>query len=556
MRTLVPPRLKSAIVIAGLWIALAFWLHQFFPTTERPLSPQINADRLIAQNYLAGELTAPLPPSPHHWAQRLTGLTPSGDRRYGVAREAVALTLALCGGNGFLASLLASGAAAALFYLAAAPANQRRDAPAAGLAVLTLLAILRAQDWYWEDPFPFLVLGAASLFFIAWKNENALPSRRRDWTRAAGVVGLGLCAWELAAAAIVVLLLDHALATRRGEAPAATHRLLPKLVPVAILGPVILMIAGLRNHTIFGSFWVSPTSAYRQLNVTAPVWFWEKLGIPREGVDRVLERYDELVAIPAHQWTPPVYAALIDKAWNALATSGGFVLALGALAAVLLRPPSTDTRKFWLPLAALTLLTLLRYGAPPEWWLLLTPALACLLRQGLARATEASGPVQGRRLQTAYLAAYLLTTPLAPKQRVPQPHTDFVKYRTDIEEKILETPGRHLVFLTFDPSSDPSVEPAALPRNWERNRLLYARDLGPEANAALVAALPNHAPWHMAVYQNHLAVRHWSKELGPLGQPANEQESSTGSQAGSERQAAPETSRTLGADTPDQEPPR
>lgn len=509
-----PPRLRLittfALFVLGLLIGV--WLNAFFHDDSWPPSVQERADILVAENYLAGELTAPLPPSPHHWAQRLTELTPSETRRYGVARESAALWLAVFGGSPALAGIFAFAVAMTCVCRFGINLYPDKQVSATILGLLVMLAIANSQAWQLHDPYPWLVLIGACLFCEAWIRHAFRGEEMGSWRLAIGFSILVLSSTALAAGAAIAWIVVRII---RGERMSSKHAQAsgPLLatqrgrIPVLICALLLVAFFAMRNSAATGSVWRSPESDYNGRNVTAPVWFWQTVAKPTPGIDFVLERYDELIAIPETRLPVPAYASWLETIWNGLQTSGGVALALAALFTII---ASGESRALPMLAVFITLsgLALARYNMPSTWWLLITPLLVERALFGLSVFKNSQPAVVGR-LHMAFVVAFLLSILFAPQVQIYGPDAAYRENRKEIVKRILETPGQHLVFVSIDPSVDAGMEPADLPRNWSQSQILFARNLKPEQNTELVAALPNHIPWNMIVFRDRIGIRLW-----------------------------------------------
>lgn len=498
-------RFLPSLVLLALGLAAGTWLNAFFHDKDRPADVQQRADRLVSSNYRAGEFTAPLPPSPAHWAQRLTGVDPSGERRYGVARESAALWIALCCGNLDVAGVLAFALAFVCATALARRLSPNSPTTATGLAILTLLGVAHGQTWQLHDPFPWLVLIGACLFFPDWHRGKTVGPVA--WRLVAGMSLLLLCSPVLALAAGLAWVLAR-LAQRPARNGFRLALIADKVAwrPLVLCAVLLATFFAARNLNTTGSVWQSPAGAYRELNVTAPVWFWQTIKEPKPGVDFVVERYDELVAITKTRIPTPAYAWWLKRIWKGLETSGGVVLALvGFAAALTVRSPGGGA--FFAVAGVLAALALLRYDMPSAWWLLLVPCSLERVLAGLRHIVETTPGAPLGRLKTAFALVFVVALNVASPDSANVHEAAFREKRDEIVKKILEQEGRHLVFVTLDPSVEAVVEPADLPRYWENSRILYARDLGTDSNTALVGRLGNHIPWRMVVLRDRVGLR-------------------------------------------------
>ncbi len=498
-----------------LWFALgglafAIWLNVFLHDAKRPFVPQERADRLAAENYLAGSLTATVPPSPAHWAQLLVWQDAQSGARYPLARQASALAIAACGGNAVVASVLAfalaSGGLAWLLLRQSTLGTGR-------LALLTALAlagVAHGRAWQMHDPFPYLVMAASTLALGAWLRQREAATKQCSLILALGFTGLLLCDSSLALLFGLMMALDSVFLRRSNPAISCSPIKLRALIgTTAILTIVLLAGLGMRNHLITKNALLTPASDYRERNVTAPDWFWQTLGAPQPKLDPVFERYDELVAIPQAHWANPVYQSWFKRLYEGSFYLGGLALALAALAAALTLP-NRETRPAVLLCLGLAAISVLRYPYSSSWWPLLTPAVLSLACAGLSRVDLATGTKWSGRLIAAIALIHVGMLPSAPQAKPTAAEYSFVARLKEVRDKLTEKPGIHLVFTRFDDDADGRIEPADLRRQWPEQPILFARDLGLEKNSALAAAMPDRKPWRIIVFKDRIGLQPWT----------------------------------------------
>jgi hypothetical protein len=516
------PSLKR---LRPLWFALgglafAIWLTVFLNDAKRPLVPQERADRLAAENYLAGSLTATVPPSPAHWAQLLVWQDPQSGARYPVARQASALAIAACGGNNVAASALAFAAAAAGLAWLLGRSASLGDGHMTLLVAMTLTGVAHGRAWQMHDPFPYLVLAAATFALGAWLQLRDTPTKAKSRLLALSFVGLVLCHEAFGILFGLVVALD--LFIGRGEAPAGA-RSLQRLRPLgtSLLVMVVLLASfGVRNYLVVGDALQTPSGDYSDRNVTAPDWFWKSLIAPPAKLDPVFERYDELVALPNAHWANPVYRSWFERVYEGTFYAGGLALALAALAAALILPGRV-TRPPVLLVLGLIAISFLRYSYSSSWWPLATPALLLLAALGLAHLVNATSPKWAGKLLAAIALLQLATLPTAPQAKPTPAEYGFATRLKEVAEKVAEKPGPHLIFVRFDDGADGRIEPADLGRDWNSKPLLFARDLGSEPNAALAAEMAGRTPWRIIIFKDRIGLQPWTKTLDtkPPAQP-------------------------------------
>jgi hypothetical protein len=487
-------------------LALALWLHVFLADTKRPVSTQERADRLAAANISNFALTAYTPPSPAHWAQRDVWQDADTGARHPLSRDSAAILIATCLGEPAAASILAFGlAAAALAWCLASPLAAS-GALGALVPALALLGVAHGRAWQMVDPFPFILLASAAVALGAWLRFRTDPSKINALLLGAGGAALLLSAPALFIPFVIIVLLDAYL-TNRANASHGTATL-GKHLPALVFVVPVFAFWGLRNQVLLGNPFLSPSSDYIDRFVSAPRWFWQFLATPPPNLDPVFERYDELVAIPGARWLNPVYQAWLLRFQDGAGYAGGAVLSIAALLSVIVLP-SRETRAPWFMILSMLFIAALRYPLSSAWWPFITPALAYLGLLGISRARTAMPQDPGAKLLVAFAIVQVFSLPFAPKAQPTEAEYAFEKRRDEVAKKLRETDGRHLVFVQLDSAADGRIEPADLPRDWSDKRILYARDLKADQNAALVAAMPDRQPWRILVFRDRIGLQSW-----------------------------------------------
>ena len=512
-----PPWFRTlGFALGGL--ALAIWLSVFFHDPKQPSSPEQRADLLAASNYAALSLFAPLPPSAPHWEQLLVLQAPGNKGRYPIAHEAAALTIALAGGSPRIATVLALGAASlSLGWLL-----NRRPRPRTGIDALVtglaLLAICHGQAWQLTDPHPFLILAFSALALGAWFELQKPPAKKTSaLLLGAGLSGLLLSSPVLFTCFIVSAVAD--LVWRLLKSPSVPGAKIP--VPVLLVAalPVLLsfLALGARNQAVIGSPWQSPSAYYLEHKTSARVWFWDGVRAPPARLDPVMERYDELVLIPRTQWQAPIYKIWLERLFKGAYQAGGVVLAALALL-VLLNRASARTHMPLLLLLGMAAIFLLYYSPNPPWWTFATAPLAWLVANG----GDILAPLPLARRNFAALSALQLLTVIWGPQNKPLPAEVFFQNRmAEVAEKVRQTPGKHLIFTNLDDSADGRLEPADLHRDWDAYTILYARDLEPAQNSALVASMPGRTVWRIVIFGNRIGLQRWPPPAATPAAPSS-----------------------------------
>lgn len=497
--------------------AFAVWLAFFFNDTKRPSTVQERADRLAAENYLARSLTAPSPPAPAHWAQRGVWQDPSTGARHPLAREAAALFLMLDVNEPRAGGVAAFGFAAAMLgWLLAKRPQSRLDMDAA-LVALILLSVARGRAWQMSDPFPYALLAASALTLGAWVEFRDTPRRRQAVHLGLGLGALLLCEPALCALHALAIGLDLLLIRNRrgdtGAKPAASPPV-PKILNIRFVAliPVLLLLAYAARSTLtIGTPLSSAGALYQESNTSAPVWFWQTIRIPPPKVDKFIERYDELVALPASRWATPAYRIWLQRLSDGSQYAAGAVLTMVALLFAAWQPGGHN-RPAWLICTGMGLLALIYYPLSASWWTTATAAVAWLVVLCLDDFSKNLTDTRvRRRLIGIVVGSQIVLLTLAPQTRPTNKEYAFKQYLDEVAQKMLKEGPSHIVFVNFDTTTDASIEPADLPRDWSSRRILYARDLGTAANLNLAARFPDRKPWRVVISESQIAVKVWSE---------------------------------------------
>lgn len=483
-------------------LAFATWLSIFAADDARPSSPQERADLLAAENYRSLELSAPMPPSPPHWAQRYTGFAEEAGRRYVVARESAALWMAAWGGSAKLAGVVAFGLAGFVLAWAVLGIDSTRSPlPRLLLAASAMIGVAHGRDWQTHDPLPFLILAGAALCLGAWVRLR--DQKRSAWL--ATFTGLGFALLLLSAPALALVMAIalgvDAIFQRRSREQRRFPAFETKAWLTFALFPLLaFLFMGVRNQAIHGSPWKSPAYVYASTHITAPSWFWERVRTPPDHMDEVLERFDETVALPESRWSAPVYRRWLEGAGRGLALGGGWALGAAAVLSLCIAP-DPRIRALALTFVGMFGLVLVRFRVPDEWWPFAAPAMVLITAWSLTKISWRTPSV------VFCVAVWLVALLHAPKSQLTAAEYTYSAQIKEVVGKLAETPGQHLVFVRMDDSSSARLEPADLPRAWETKDILYARDLSPQQNAFLAAALPDRVTWRIIVFNNRIGLQ-------------------------------------------------
>ena len=159
---------------------------------------------------------------------------------------------------------------------------------------------------------------------------------------------------------------------------------------------------------------------------------------------------------------------------------------------------------WWRWWVAILLLTVLGQSLV-QWWLPhYTAAIFPLIFAGLASALRRQSSRLGARaarrlprvlaiLVAAQLAA--LTISGTAMRHLPKPHT----VREAVKTQLLEKPGAHLVFVTYDRRYDLNLEWVYNDADLVNTRVLFAHDLGAAENRSLIRSNSGRVVWRLAV---------------------------------------------------------
>ncbi len=495
--------LKARLSICFVaFTAFATWLAIFCNDPARPKTVQEKADLLASENIAAFSIGAPNPPSPPHWAQRGIYQSEHSGKRHPLARDAAAFALALSGQQRRVAGAISFGLAGACLSWLLLRGFARLGRANYILSASLMVAVVHGRDWQLSDPFPFLLIAATSLCLGAWMSFREDPSRAKGLLLGAGLSAVLVCEPALFVLHAALVAIDLAFLRRK------TRFSLGSASWVLVFPALCLAIYAVHNKAVTGSFNESVSARYELENTSAPVWIWQIIRTPPEHVDEMLERYDELIALPAARWGGPAVRIWLERLQTGAHYGGGLALALLALAAAALRP-GADKRPAWLVGAGMAFVALAYYPLSAAWWAILTPAIAVLAAGFFA---DLPSPKELRRAMTFVLCLHLVFIYFGPQSKPTAAEYDFAKYLSDIVARLNKEPKNHLVFVSYDVTADARVEPAELNRDWSRQRILYARELSQEKNAELAAAMPDRKPWRMVIYQNQINVYNWPPE--------------------------------------------
>lgn len=488
------PREPVSVVLAFLAVVL-FQVLAGFRASPPEIWVHDEASYLLgADTLLQGRLANPTPESPEHFEMVHALISPAYATKYPLAQSMfLAVGKGLMGGahRGVVLSVALAAAAAAW---AGAGWAGRRGAFATGL----LFAVVYGTGHYWSRSY----WGGSVAAFGSFLVLGALPRLWRGWSGGAGLaLGLGLSLlflsrpYEGGVLGLVAIasLLPAVVRGWRAE----RSRLGRCLAVLAVLGSLTVGFQLAANRAITGRWEKLPYLKHSKEYLVAPqFWF---LPIRNE----TLSTLPELAAV--NRWEREMYR---EK------EAEGPVKALYRFGNV---APVVSWIRF-LPLLALV--PAFRRRTVPGLGILVGTTLLCgfavaletyrfehylapfvaglLLLQGMAWSEAASMARRGRWLGWVVAALLVLETrnSVRPYLRLlTRPESFPVPARRLAERRLDGETGTHLVFVRWRGEASPHQVWVANGVPLESQRILWVRDLGPEANARLRNRFPERRPW-------------------------------------------------------------
>ena len=449
---------------------------------------------LGADTLLQGRLANPSPPSPAHFEMVHALTTPTYGTKYPLGQS-----MFLAVGKGFLGHghrgvVLSVALAAVAAAWAGAGWAGRRGAFATGM----LFAVVYGTGHYrvrscWGGAVPafgsFLVIGAYPRLRRAWETVPALA------------LGLGLSLLFLSrpyeggvlGLAVVGALLPSA---RRGWSE-ERGRLGRALAVLVALGSLAVGFQLAANRAATGRWGRLPYMEHSQRYLVAPLFWFQK---PGTGTASPLP---ELQAV--HLWEMAMYRDKTEAGpAKALFRFGNVAPAVSWIRFLPLLALFPALRRRTLPgLGALVGFLFLSWLAVAvEVYRIehyLAPFVACLLvLLGMAWDVASSSPRHGRWAGCLVAVLLVLDTrnSVRPYLRmVTRPDSFPVPSRGLAERRLRDESGTHLVFVRWKGQASSHQVWVANGAPVEAQRILWVRDLGPEANSRLRAAFPGRRPW-------------------------------------------------------------
>ena len=451
---------------------------------------------LTADTFAHGRLSNPTPPLWEHFESPHIILKPSYASKYPPGQGLFMALGKVLFGSPIVGVWLAAGLCAAAFcWMLAGWGVPGRRVWLGGLLIATHRGML--TDWsqsYWGGLVPFL--GGTLLF-------GALPRLKRG-SRAAGLwLGLGLAVlansrpYEGLGAGLCGC--AYILLRRVGFRP-----LLPAL-------PVLLanfLWMGFYNQRVTGDPFTAPYQVHERTYSVAPVLLLSQKRpepayrhdtIRRFQLEWELELYEGQQSLrglleyklgatwhaACFAWLPSLFIPMLflRRRWRSFHTRF-------ALAALLVGLAGSWLPKCFMP----------HYLAPSM------PLALLLAVQGLRRLRPA-------RLLHWVVAAHLAGLALSYAFRVPpkllepewrESGASFGWLRAKLRQQLEKTEGRHLVLVRYDPKHDYHQEWVYNGADFDEERVLWARSMGPESDRELVERFKGRRAWYLDVMRGKL----------------------------------------------------
>ncbi len=321
---------------------------------------------------------------------------------------------------------------------------------------------------------------------------------------------------------------------------------------------VFLLCAGLTisagwmayyNWRVTGKPWKMPYMVYEETYGAAPFFLWQPPGaIPEYRHPTIARLHDWLRKTYLYQRT---WAGFVGEKWVAMVNLWHFYLGVALSFPLLALPWIVRNGRYWLPVAIVTatlgaLLT--TTWSNPHYFAPAGPALLLLVVQGLrhvaarvkirqrrflAIATAATrGGCQGGGTQTAPSCEIARSGRNSPRPRlvatliltqvlgfvpyawfhVSQTASAFAAQRSEVQRRLREIPGRHLVLVRYSPDCDIHQEWVENAADIDGAEVVWAREVDSQADRLLLDYFRDRHAWLLRVVRG----RPW---LTPLQVP-------------------------------------
>lgn len=479
-----------AAVFAGalaLSLALAATLHLPVPRTHDEFAYLLQGD-----TFAHGRLANPTPRGAAHFESFHVLLEPAYAAKYPPA-QGLALAFGELLWRPILGVWLSTAfAVTAVAWMLAGFVARRAALVGAGLVAVNPQVL----EWSWSFWGGSIALAGGALLF------GGLARSRREPRVGAGLAlgaGMGLLALSrpFEGAVLSLLALAWLALEWRGRAVRARAVLVRTFVPLVLPLGAALAFQARVNLAVTGDVWTLPYVAYERAHSGTPLFlFQEPAPDPPHASEEVREFYRLQTAAFGFQRTRAgyVYALRSKLTQYAQLVWGGalFVALLLAAPALARRRLARRVGAVLLVFAAVVLLpttfSIPHYAAPilPLFALLFVLALRRIalasraqrrLVRGLARAALVAGG-----LYAVFDFARPLRSTLAP--------SGWQHERAALAAELEARGGKHLVLVAYAPGHVTHFEWVYNGADLDAAPVVWARDLGPDANAALVDLYP------------------------------------------------------------------
>jgi hypothetical protein len=275
----------------------------------------------------------------------------------------------------------------------------------------------------------------------------------------------------------------------------------PNLARVAIPLTLFLLITagamGYYNSRVFGSPLTLPYQINRATYAVSPVFVWQSSRSQPVYHHKVMRDFYLL-------WELPVFekARTVSGFLESAATKIGMLLVffLGPLLMIpLLALPKVlrDRRIYFLLIAGAFFMAgcFANAFSVPHYLAPVTALIYAVLLQSMRhlRLWRPGGQHVGLFLVRAVILLCIATFAIDIARTVSMPKTDLP--RTQVLHSLENIPGRQLAIVRYAPRHDPMAEWVYNTSQIEDAKVVWARDMGPVANAALLSYFKDRRPW-------------------------------------------------------------
>lgn len=273
------------------------------------------------------------------------------------------------------------------------------------------------------------------------------------------------------------------------------------VIGMAIVSVLGIAFHGFYNDRVTGSPLTLPYQVYERQYALAPNFVaWPAKPVDRAYRHSEIRRYHETWGLARHEgmrrpdrmlW---VYLRKLAKLQATMLGPG--LLALIALPAVLKWAPS---RVALIATGVLLVSVLMTMGSYPHY---LAPALGpvyVLVIFGLRRLWGLGCSITGRPMVLAIVLLFAVDFGLQVGRRLSGPGQAWAEQRQGILESLQASPGRDLVLVEYDPQHNVHQEWVYNRASIDASDVVWARSMGPSADAALAAYFSDRTRWRLSV---------------------------------------------------------